>query len=443
MWTVNKFPSTSAYRPYQRPDYSRFFPTTTVPLQPEGSRFFDIQKPAQSTADDFFKEVETVTKEQADDWTQSFEESRKTEEEFNEQYNKEFWDRLQDEWKKLSSEDTSREHPWMTDFTDYYDPYKEYKFDENNPMINVENALEKGKSFLAAGDIPSAVLCFESAVKQEPENAEAWKLLGTSQAENEKDPNAIAALKKSLELNGNDLNVLLSLAISYTNESYQSLALKMLNQWLKVNPKYTNLTGPAVPEAAGIEEITTSTIRAMDLQETQELFLKAVQQNAATEQFDPDVQEALGVLFNLSSEYDKAVDCFQTAVELAPENAKLWNRLGASYANGNRPIDAVGAYQRALEIEPGFIRARYNVGVVCINLKSYKEAAEHLLLALNHQASSKQRAGINIDNVQNQMSDTLWSTLRMTISLMGRHNLQDSVDKKDLETLSREFGLDG
>lgn len=381
----------------------------------------------------------------SEDWAQTFEETKKVEEEFNEQYNKEFWDRLQDEWKKLSSDENSREHPWLHDFSDYYDPYKKYKFDENNPLIDVENAFEKGKSFLANGDIPSAVLCFESAVKQEPENAEAWKLLGTSQAENEKDPNAIAALKKSLELAPTDLHTLISLAISYTNESYQNLALKMLNQWMRANPKYARLTTPEVVEAGGaaegIEEITTSRIRGMELQNTQDLFLRAVGMNAEAGNFDPDVQEALGVLFNLSSEYDKAVDCFQAAVEISPQNAKLWNRLGASFANGNRPIEAVGAYQRALEIEPGFIRARYNVGVVCINLKSYKEAAEHLLLALNHQATSKQRAGINIDNVQNQMSDTLWSTLRMTISLMGKHSLQDFIDKRDLDSLNKEFAM--
>lgn len=287
------------------------------------------------------------------------------------------------------------------------------------------------------------MLCFESAVKQEPENAEAWELLGTTQAENEKDPNAIAALKKSLEINPQNLKVLMSLAISYTNESYQNLALKMLNQWMRVHPKYSNLIQGEGEEAAGIEEITNSRIHGMELEMTQELFLRAVQQNAQTENFDPDVQEALGVLFNLSSEYDKAVDCFQAAVQISPDNAKLWNRLGASYANGNKPVEAVGAYQRALEIEPGFIRARYNVGVVCINLKSYKEAAEHLLLALNHQATSKQRAGINIDNVQNHMSETLWSTLRMTISLMGRHGLQDYVDKRDLESLNKEFGMQG
>lgn len=444
-WNQEASTSQSQYRPYQRPDYSRFFPSSSSQFNTAGEKFFNDQQ----TANDFFRDIEAKTAidkqstvKEGEEWAEAFEENKKVEEEFSEQYNKEFWDRLQDEWKKLS-EENNQDHPWLNDFTEYYDPYKEYKFDENNPMLDVENALEKGKAFLENGDIPSAVLCFESAVKQEPENAEAWELLGTSQAENEKDPNAIAALKKSLELNPNNLKVLMSLAISYTNESYQNLALKMLNQWMRVHPKYSNLTSNNGDEASGIEDITNSRIRGMELEMTQELFLKAVQQNAQTENFDPDVQEALGVLFNLSSEYDKAVDCFQAAVQISPNNAKLWNRLGASYANGNKPVEAVGAYQRALEIEPGFIRARYNVGVVCINLKSYKEAAEHLLLALNHQATSKQRAGINIENTQSQMSETLWSTLRMSISLMGRHALQDFVDKRDLESLNKEFGMQG
>lgn len=141
------------YRPYQRPDYSRYLDNQINTTQSEN--FFS----GQPTANDFFKDIEAekVAKPvKEEDWAESFQETKKAEEEFNEQYNKEFWDRLQDEWKKLS-EDNTQQHPWLNEFGDYYDPYKEYKFDENNPMVSIENAFEKGKTFLQNGDIPSAV----------------------------------------------------------------------------------------------------------------------------------------------------------------------------------------------------------------------------------------------------------------------------------------------
>lgn len=153
---------------------------------------------------------------------------------------------------------------------------------------------------------------------------------------------------------------------------------------------------------------------------------------------DYEVQCGLGVLFNLSSEYDKAADCFRSALSVKPNDAKLWNRLGATLANGSRPEEAVDAYHKSLTLEPGFIRARYNVGITCINLSAYKEAAEHFLLALNQQARGKD---LTNNASTSQISDTIWSTLRMCLGLMNRLDLRSAADNRDLPTLNREFNI--
>lgn len=370
-------------------------------------------------------------------WFDDYEQSKEEEAKKTENYNDQFWEKLHNEWKKMAEEGDT-EHPWLSEFTELYDPFKDYTFQENNEMDNIENALERGKEFLKKGDLPSAVLCFEVAAQQQPENAEAWELLGITQAENEMDHLAIAALRRANDLEPENLKVLMALAVSYTNESFQTPAIRMMTSWLTNNPKYKDLIKPS--DLQSTEYVPGTVISTDGLKDVQNMFLEVVQKTSS--QVDPEIQEALGVLFNLSSEYDKAVDCFQAALQISPQNAKLWNRLGASLANGSKYVEAVQAYQRALELEPGFIRARYNVGIVCMNLKAYKESADHLLAALSVQATSKERSGMDVTkDKKQQMSNTIWSTLKMVISLMGKSDLHQLVDNKDVDALKSSLGV--
>nr|CAD7461752.1 unnamed protein product [Timema tahoe] len=131
-----------------------------------------------------------------------------------------------------------------------------------------------------------------------------------TQAENERDPYAIPALKKCLELDPNNLIALMALAVSYTNENLQLQACHTLKAWLNANPKYSDLLEA---DYTSMKAISPSFISGTYLKDVQDLFIMAARRNPKND-LDPDVQCGLGVLFNLSDECDKAADCFKTAL---------------------------------------------------------------------------------------------------------------------------------
>ncbi|MBN3321616.1 PEX5R protein, partial [Atractosteus spatula] len=365
----------------------------------------------------------------------------------------EFWDKMQAEWEELARRNwlTENQSPQIPSSISPHE--KGYYFHTDNPYKDWPNAFEEGVRKAREGDLPNAVLLLEAAILQDPQDSEArapfllppdlptpaWQVLGTTQAENENEQAAIVSLQRCLELHPNNLQALMALAVSLTNTGMQHEACEALQSWIRHNPKYKHLAkSRAQPRGSPPATRRTSRASALGsslLLEVRELFLEAVQQTLDV--IDPDLQTGLGVLFNLSAEFNKAVDAFHAALSVRPEDYLLWNRLGATLANGDRSEEAVEAYTKALELQPGFIRSRYNLGISCINLGAHREAASNFLTALSLQRKSRSR------QLSHQvMSGNIWAALRIALSMMDQPELFQAANIGDLDLLMRAFKLD-
>ncbi|XP_054436907.1 PEX5-related protein isoform X4 [Pteronotus mesoamericanus] len=348
----------------------------------------------------------------------------------------EFWDKMQAEWEEMARRNWISENQEAQNQVTVSASEKGYYFHTENPFKDWPGAFEEGLKRLKEGDLPVTILFMEAAILQDPGDAEAWQFLGITQAENENEQAAIVALQRCLELQPNNLKALMALAVSYTNTGHQQDACEALKNWIKQNPKYKYLVKSKKGSPGLTRRMSKSPVDSSVLEGVKELYLEAAHQNG--DMIDPDLQTGLGVLFHLSGEFNRAIDAFNAALTVRPEDYSLWNRLGATLANGDRSEEAVEAYTRALEIQPGFIRSRYNLGISCINLGAYREAVSNFLTALSLQRKSRNQQQVPHPAI----SGNIWAALRIALSLMDQPELFQAANLGDLDVLLRAFNLD-
>ncbi|EIW83053.1 TPR-like protein [Coniophora puteana RWD-64-598 SS2] len=314
----------------------------------------------------------------------------------------------------------------------------DYAFESSNKFLDgstlVTSPLSEAKALLdRGGSLSEAALLLEAAIQKGELGEggyEAWILLGETRNMDEREELGMRALaegvKRAETANASGAGMI-SLAISYTNESYERASYVMLLRWLRAR-----FPSHPIPETTQQAVASHSTWDSHE--KITDAYLSLARQQYSQGIVDPDVQIALGILFYNTGEYTRAKDCFEAALSQRPEDWLLWNRLGSSLSNGNKPEEALGAYREALNLRPTYTRAIYNVGVACMNIGAHKEAAEHFLSALSMQET----------NGGGRTSEQLWFTLRRAFLAMNRSDLAEMAKPETHANLDafRQQGMD-
>jgi peroxin-5 len=337
---------------------------------------------------------------------------------------------------------------WQGDNTMSLHTPKPYNF-VNRPVEDAtttapyKNYMEEGMKNFQEGNIKEAIESFEMELQvQNTDNAVAWRMLGKCHAENDQDPEAIQCLEAAVDRDPFCPEALLALGVSYVNELNHEKALENMKAWFTHNPKYAGMElparnseediyGAAAANTIGGEKITTDEENITDSHRTakESAFDEVKSMLLAALAFDPtstdtaDVYEALGVIYNVIKDYDAAIDAFRKALESRPNDHQLWNKLGATLANGSQSEQALPTYHQSLKLKPKYARAWLNMAISHSNLQDHDEAARCYLQTLS----------------LNPGATHCWTYLRMSLSSKERWDLLPLVFERNLSGFQEQF----
>lgn len=99
-----------------------------------------------------------------------------------------------------------------------------------------------------------------------------------------------------------------------------------------------------------------------------------MQANGASDAERSEIYQLLAFLEVQQQNVPGAIELFKKAAGAKPDNAVIWNNLGAQYLAAKNYKDAAPALEKATQLQPGFSKAFLNLGSAYRGLKDYERA---------------------------------------------------------------------
>ena len=207
----------------------------------------------------------------------------------------------------------------------------------------IESALQLQKT----GKLREAEKLYRRVLQQQPDNADAWHLLGMALYSLGQLDESIECLQCTLTLTPNQPAVLANLGAVYRAADNLDEARRVLEQSVVFQPDSfkarTNL-GAVYMEQGRAKEAESQLGFALSL--------------------NPEAVEAkmnLGNLWQKQERYREAEQIYRGLIQRQPNNALLFNNLGESLRQQGQMDDAITAMRRAVQLDPASVETRLHL----------------------------------------------------------------------------------
>lgn len=107
-----------------------------------------------------------------------------------------------------------------------------------------------------------------------------------------------------------------------------------------------------------------------------------MQNTGASEAEKAEMYQILAFMERAKQNSPQAITLLRQATSARPENAIMWNNLGAQYLEAKNYREAAPALDKAVQLQPGFAKAHLNLGNAYRGLKDYERAQAEYQKAL-------------------------------------------------------------
>ncbi|MDA1165597.1 MAG: tetratricopeptide repeat protein [Planctomycetota bacterium] len=206
--------------------------------------------------------------------------------------------------------------------------------------------LDSGLKKHRAGMFDEAAAVYREILEAEPENGDAWRLLGTLMHQRGDSRGAINLLSKSLRFDPENADTFTNLGEAWRAIHEYERALDSFRKAIAIRPNSHIALN-------NIGCVLLSQERAAD---AEKVLTKATR-------LKPDYAEAfnnLGRAKHAQGQHDAAEEAYNHALGLRPDSAQAWNNLGNVYRERGEVERAEEAYRKALELDPDLPEAITN-----------------------------------------------------------------------------------